>query len=296
MIRIGFDDSMHALYESSDGLWYSVWPAHPVISAAAFVDSGNGSAAFEHELTQAELVFREDSFDPVTRIRRGRFYTRSDDDRPAYTGVLPHPIYRLWGTDQQLSEDGRCQRRLHIFDARQDRPATNVVMIGSDESRWRVLGAERIISAEYLVTLKARHALGVLPELNSEAIPERGRAKATETFEKLIDSAYRETPESIVDMARGATQSCLAAWAVERYDDNSLLREDLGRLIDKLDKKDDNDKRKVSLWAARIIARFHPRRKPNEQTRRSLRPLIEADAEFALAAVGLLLREFGWTR
>ncbi|EQD40246.1 protein containing Restriction endonuclease, type I, EcoRI, R subunit/Type III, Res subunit [mine drainage metagenome] len=43
------------------------------------------------------------------------------------------------------------------------------------------------------------------------------------------------------------------------------------------------------------LARLHSRAKPNEQERRDTRPVMEADAEYALAAMGLLLRELGWT-
>lgn len=291
---IGIDCSTHDIYDSSNAVWYSVWPANPVVSVAAFVASDKDSSAFQHDMSNAEIVCREDSFDPVTRIRRGRFYKSSGGSRPAQKYVLPHPIYGIRGSGPPPLEDGRCERWLYVFDQCQGCPPTNAVMIGSDESRWRVLGAERIISGEYLVTLKARHALGVLPELNYMAIPEIGREKAIETFEKLVDSAYRETPGSIVDRARDTTQWCLGTWAANKYSDKSFLHEDLGTLIQNIDKN--NDKPQVILSAARIIARLHARGKPNEQEKRSLRPLMEADAEFALAAVGLLLREFGWTR
>lgn len=169
-----------------------------------------------------------------------------------------------------------------------------MLIVGSTDSAWRILGAERIITGEYLVTLKARHALGVLAELNSDAVPDVGRTKTIETYEKLVDSAYRETPGSIVDRARDATQWCLGAWSTNRRGDNSLFHQDLGDLIKKIE--GENDKPQVIVSASQIVARLHSRGKPNEQEKHSLRPLSEADAEFALAAVGLLLREFGWTR
>lgn len=239
------------------------------------------------------MVFREDSFDPVTRIRRGRFYKSSGDSRPSQRFALLHPVYRNWGSPI-TTEDGRVERRLLIFDQLQCRPPQEMVAVGSSESLWRVLGAEQITTGEFLVTLKARHALGVLPELNPDAMPDLGRERAVETYEKLVDSAYRETPGSIVDRARDATQWFLDTWAATHDGENSLLHEDLGKLIEKIDKA--NNKPQVILSASRIVARLHSRGKPNEQERYSTRPLMEADAEFALAAVGLLLREFGWTR
>jgi hypothetical protein len=46
---------------------------------------------------------------------------------------------------------------------------------------------------------------------------------------------------------------------------------------------------------AQIFARLHSRAKPNEQERYASRPLLKGDAEYALAAVGMVLRELGWT-
>lgn len=294
MKRIGIDRSTHDIYESSNGVWHSAWPATPVVSVAVFVDAEKDSPAFEDDLDRAEMVFHEDSFDPVTRIRRGRFYASSGGLRPSQEMALPHPVYGTRGTGPAPAADGRCERWLFVFDQYQGSPSGKMVIVGSTDSLWRILGAERITTGEYLVTLKARHALGVLPELNSDAVPDVGRTKAIETYEKLVDSAYRETPGSIVDRARDATQWCLGTWSANRRGDSSLLHQDLGALIKKVE--GENDKPQVMLSAARIIARLHSRGKANEQERYSTRPLMEADAEFALAAVGLLLREFGWTR
>ena len=293
MKRIGIDQSTDDIYESSNVVWYSVWPATPVVSVAAFVDPEIDPPEFENNLESAGMVFREDSFDPVTRIRRGRFYKSSGGLRPSQQYALPHPIYRNRGSPI-ATEDGRVERWLFMFDQLQCTPRQEMVAVGSSESLWRVLGAERITTGEYIVTLKARHALGVLPELNPDAVPDVGRTKAIETYEKLIDSVHRETPGSIVDRARDVAQWCLGTWATAKYNDESLQCQDLGKLIEKIDKA--NNKPQVILSASQIVARLHSRGKPNEQERYSTRPLMEADAEFALAAVGLLLREFGWTR
>ena len=291
---IGIDNNTHDIYQASNGVWTSVWPATPILSVAAFVASGKESPAFDHDLTNAKVVFREDSFDPITRIRRGRFYESSNYTRPTQKFVLPHPLYGTRGSMTSL-EDGRCERNLYIFVQAQNHPPTNAVIIGSDESRWRVLSTERIVSGEYLVTLKARHALGILPELNAEAIPEIGREKATETYNILVDSAYRETPGSIIDRARDAAQWFLGTWYAEKMNgDNKYLKKDLGDIIEKIEKE--YGSLKIIVCAARIVARLHSRGKPNEQEKHSTRPLMEADAEFALAAVEMLLRELNWIK
>lgn len=286
-------------YEASNGVWHSVWPAAPVVSVVVFVDLEKGLPTFENDLERAGMVFREDSFDPVTRIRRGRFYESSGGLRPSQEYPLPHPIYGTRGSGPAPAPDGRSERWLFVFDQYQTGACGKTVMVGSTDSLWRILGAERITTGEYLVTLKARHALGVLPELKPDAVPDVGRGKVVETYEKLVDSAYRETPGSIVDRARDVTQWCLAIWTTRKYDDKALQNEDLGSLIKKIEQKHQNQKKgkpEVVVSAAHIIARLHSRGKPNEQERYSTRPLMETDAEFALAAVGLLLREFAWTR
>lgn len=43
--------------------------------------------------------------------------------------------------------------------------------------------------------------------------------------------------------------------------------------------------------AGHILARLHPRNKPNERHQRDLRPVTEDDATFAVSAIGLLLNE-----
>ncbi len=291
---IGIDNNTHDIYQASNGVWTSVWPATPILSVAVFIASSKESPAFDRDLTNAKIVFREDSFDPITRIRRGRFYNSSADPRPAQQFVLPHPLYGTHGSMISL-KDGRCERMLYIFDQAQNDPPTKTVIIGSDESRWRVLSTERIVSGEYLVTLKARHALGILLELNAEAIPEVGREKAIETYNILVDSAYRETPGSIIDRARDAAQWFLGTWYAEKKNgDDKCLQIDLANIITKIE--NEKPPQKIIVCAATIIARLHSRGKPNEQEKRSTRPLMEADAEFALAAVGMLLREFNWIK
>lgn len=46
--------------------------------------------------------------------------------------------------------------------------------------------------------------------------------------------------------------------------------------------------------AAHIVGRLHSRGKPNEQQAKGLRSPLDGDAEFALHAVGLAIRDFGW--
>lgn len=82
----------------------------------------------------------------------------------------------------------------------------------------------------------------------------------------------------------------LGVWWAEQENDVKLRLEDLGTLARKIEDR----KPAVASWLAKIIARLHSRAKPNEQERYSTRLPTEDDGQFALAAIGILLREIGW--
>jgi hypothetical protein len=46
--------------------------------------------------------------------------------------------------------------------------------------------------------------------------------------------------------------------------------------------------------AAEMVRVLHSNAKPNEQERRGSRPPMEDDAELAVKAVALIIRELGW--
>ena len=92
----------------------------------------------------------------------------------------------------------------------------------------------------------------------------------------------------MVESARAAAQWCLAVWLAARKNNPKLLEEDLSSLAKMLE----NDRIKS---VALLLARLHSRAKPNGQERYKARPLQQGDAEFALASIGMLLRELEWT-
>ena len=76
---IGIDSNTWLVYEGVSNYGHGVWPT-PVVSIATLI---TGDADWEKlpsspHLDNAKLIFREDSFDPVTRIRRGRLYQWGD--------------------------------------------------------------------------------------------------------------------------------------------------------------------------------------------------------------------------
>jgi hypothetical protein len=283
MRRIGIDHQLGEIYQSAGNYWRLISPG-PVLFDAVFDPAFPLEIAPNSQVTAR--VFREDAFDPVTRLRRGRFYQKANEEQPSKQFVFSRA--------REEYEDMPRPKDLFTFDQYQYLSKMEVpkfVALGSSESLWRIVAnPERTSTGEFLFVLKARHNFGILPEIDHTSVPEEGRAKVIETLSKLTDAAHRESPGSIIDRARDSAQSCLATWAVSEFGDAHLLHEDLGPLLDKIAKK----REMVAFKAAEIVRRLHSRVKPNEQERRGLRPPMEADAELALNSVAFLIRELGW--
>ncbi len=289
MKSIGFDDSFHDVYESVGTIWRAIWPV-PVIAQAAFIDQGTAPT-----LSDQSLVFREECFDAITRVRRGRLYVPTGG-RPGW--ALPHPIYAGLGSHAS-NASGWFQRDLRVFDQYQmagGNPLGKLLSIGASESVWQVLAAERISTGEYLLTLKARRSFGVLPELNVTSVPEIGRLAVIHAVSKLTEAVYRESPSSIVDRARDAVQSCLATWAASKWNDDTILLDDLGALMKCILHRAQRGRKCAFIDAAELVRILHARGKWNERRKHNLRPILEDDAELALRAAGFLLHEFEWAR
>ena len=285
MKTIGFDDAFHDVYESVGTTWRAILPV-PFISQAAFIERDA-----EPSFSDFSLVFREDSFDATTRVRRGRLYEPAG--RPGHQSwALPHPVYGALG-GMLRNQNGWVERNLRLFDQYQGggNPCGRCLAIGAGDSVWLVLAADRISTGELLLTLKARRTFGILPELDPASVPEFGRQGVVETVGALTEAIYRESPKSIVDRARDAAQSCIATWAASKWGDQGVLTKDLWLLIKYARQCDETV---VALDAANVVRILHARGKWNEQKKRNLRPILEDDAELALRAVGFLLREFGW--
>ncbi len=298
MLVIGFEEHRQWLVYEGDGSYgHAIWPAPPMLAIATVMKTPGETSKIPKSnfLNEAPFIFREDSFDSVTRIRRGRLY-EAQKLRPTQWRVQPHPAYPREEWEASFNR-GELDKRLYGF---QSWPAfrelawrgatSTLIALGTTEAYtlWRVVDIERIATGEDLLTLRSRSALGVLPELDPAKVPESERSKVLETIDRLSNSAYRAGPEDVVESARAAVQWCLGVWLAARKNDPTLLKEDLGSLAKMLE-----DDRSKSI--AQLLARLHSRAKPNEQERYKTRPVQEGDAEFALASVGMLLRELEWT-
>lgn len=279
-----------SIYEHVRGYWHEIWP-RPAASSAAFVSGPESRVQIIPLDRLGGMVFREDSFDATTRIRRGRLYKCAGNIKPE--AVFHHlTVHTLPGA--------RPQAQLHHFTDLQPKPTVEFVAIGDEDSLWRLIGAERISTGEWLVTLKARGGAGLLPEVKADAIPASGRTEVMKAVDRVLDAAHRETPGSIVDVARNAAALLMTVYAAGLEADpekqRKIRHKDLGQACSHFNGHLELKNMDVAISAGHILARLHPRNKHSEQQRYNLRPITEEDATFSVSAIGLLLNEFGWTQ
>lgn len=243
-------------------------------------------------------LFREDSFDPVSRTRRGRLYEpQPGEQQPNQHRVGPHPYEDPMM--RQVGAGGRVAKNLFTFTA--CHPLLNMpnqgqgMTLGLGDARaaspWRITQTEALANGSVMVTLKSLSAFAIIPAVNYGQVAPEHRAAVGEAIERVLDSAFRETPTSVVDHCRAALTVLLSRWLVQsRHESDAALGMDLGDLAKRLEK--------VELYcaarAAQIVALLHSRGKPNVQHAKGARPPESGDDEFALESVSLVLREFGW--
>ena len=179
MVRaIGVDVTEGFVYEGDNNRGLGVLAdANAFRGYSSWIVISSQTAYPKQDDLACQLLFREDSFDAVTRLRRGRFYERSGGSQPHQWYVEPHP--GTMHVSAHLSTAGVYPRILHgfrAFAARHEMRAgaqPSILAFGarSAYSLWRVVDIERTVTGEDLVTLRARSSLGLLPELRESAVP-----------------------------------------------------------------------------------------------------------------------------
>ncbi|WP_206951947.1 hypothetical protein [Trinickia acidisoli] len=309
-LNIGIDDNTLLCYEGSLGLYgHAIWPS-PFMSVVSHIGElsawRRGTAGAN--LMDAPMLFREDSFDPVTRVRRGRLYVRRQQENPAYWRVQRHPAYATSGLSTSTNRDG-CggpdergffSMRLTTFESwrasedflKKRRRAVLVMGAGERGFVHSLVDVERLATGEELITLRTRPGVSGLPELIVALISERYAALVVEQYEKAASAAYRDDAESVIDRCREAASAALNAARFAKTGDDVSDAKDLGALGNFFVRQE----MEVLGNAALILARWHARAKSAERIKRDTMPPSEADAEAAIALLGLLYRELRWTR
>lgn len=301
---LGIDDNGGLVYESvGSNPDRPVMPI-PMVSQAKII---GGRADWDalpgsFRTSPITLLFREDAFDPVTRTRRGRLYqSMTGASYPNHqTRVMPYPFEDL--TRSQLGPDGKLHRPLSVYAAATslfelpDRGLGATLALGNNlaSSAWRIVDAEITVSDDVMLSLRSLSSYGVLPQLDVGRIEERFREDVQRSMQKVLDSAFKESPTSVVDQCRDAATVVASRWIAQQSGDDSALRKDLANVGDAL--AEEPRKKMVAANIAKSLAILHARGKTNEQVAKGVKPPNEDDAEFALHSLGMLVRELGWDR
>ncbi len=303
---IGLDRDSWLVYEGVSNYGHGVWPT-PVVVRATVIETDEDWQRLPSNthIDNAKYVFREDSFEPVTGVRRGRLYEWQDgQSQPDVWHTHQHPaVFEDVGhRDHQgrFRKDLLTYRDVHTFGARVRACAGDVVLaLGAGDSLnfWTVIQVERLASGQDMVMLKARSHLGVLPEVDFSKVPANSIDAVSSALAKLRASAYREQASSVVEQCRPTAQVILSHW-FSAITGKSEKTEDLSELMGNIEKHDAGKERRILLNTGRTLALFHNRNKPNvrEKLGELAREITESDAAFALQAVALLLHEVNWVK
>ena len=248
-------------------------------------------------INSKEVIFREDSFDLITRIRRGRLYVEDQRGEMWSIEQVDHGFYRPQPGSGPGGSEWSSEASYKAWESSSSRPKEVIghsLQIGSNGiTPWRIVAVERIAIRHILFTLRAHSLFGVISEFANVIIDKYGNALDVKSvqaaLDALVDAIHGQQATPTVDVVRETTRTILSTWIGQQAHGKDLAKVISLILNDNL----------LAGWAASIINRLHPRGKSSEQERQvtkgsSLRPIIEEDADCAVNLVGLLLREIGW--
>jgi hypothetical protein len=298
---LGFDERRGLFYQGIHLPELPIVPT-PIVTQAKLIEAEQDWQSLPSGFAQSPFswVFREDTFDSVTRIRRGRLYAASAGQQPLDVHVVPHPYEDPFGRTRSVGGRTDSPKSLYTYGAcwallsKPHQGAGLRLALGNSmsASAWRILQSEVVAGDDVLVTLKSLSAFGILPAVDIAKVPEEFRKPVTDAVERVLNSAFREAPISVIDHCRDALTTLLSRWLVAQGHDRSILGKDLGE-VGTIIAGADYTKEFVSRMAW-IVGRLHSRGKTNEAYSRGLRVPDEEDAELALCALGFTLRDIGW--
>lgn len=290
-LEIGYCDRLHYIYELGSRFARAITPI-PVTTAAFLQLEANNKTPINFSSVppfESDLIFREDFYDPKTRIKRGRLYKR-DSSQP-HGGWNSSAV----GIETLIYGEGNRYEFLKyssiVFPPQQKLTGKYIFLAGHDfATKWKILSVDIIHTRELFYTIKAPSSLELIPELNVAEIPIERVKSIQDELDALVDDIGSE-PESVVDHCRDLATAILRA----KCNVETTYSKDLSKLIALLDERFPKSYMMVKN-CMNIINRLHPRRKRSELESRMLRPLDYGDSELAVACVCTILKDLGWAR
>lgn len=297
---LGIDSQTGLIYEGSGNPDLPALPL-PTVTQAKLIEKPEDWKALPDGLSSdpSKWVFREDSFDASTRVRRGRLYQPFGNTQPSTYQVMRHPydpVIRSSNVDIRISKSlnayTSCYELLNM--PRHGVGATLALGGSLGASAWRIIQTEMLVSRAVMVTLKSLSSYDILPEIDAQKIDEVFRLQIVQSINRVLDSAFKESPISVIEHCRDALAVILARWMAQNGGDPKVLGEDISKLAEKIEKPPFNMFCAANM--GKTIGLVHNRGKTNVATTKGLRPPVEEDAAMAVHAVGFVLREFGWAK
>lgn len=296
MRELGICKSSGRLYEGNRNSGTAVANSNPIlpitmigIDLPASISSIGGYSA---------LIFREESFDPITKIRRGRVY-RINESQPVTWRVQDASRkdlkYTAWanGAAQELETTSYNIDSLSYLRNLQSLPK---IVLGEApfQTNWKILAIETQFDGKPLITIKALSSFGTMPELITNQIPTLSKAKLINAVENVEAVANRLGSVETVDACRSALSIVLGALAGD-------LTLDLGagiarRIKSNQERNNKGNGQDLVTHSADIVRRLHSRGKPNEEVKLNTRPVSDEDANLALKCLWFILVELGWAK
>lgn len=244
-------------------------------------------------------VFMEDSFDTVTRVRRGRFYCMNDGH--SSNNWIPDRVENgLYGKHVGISSGqfdcDAIGQSASVSDIELAKKEIVYLGSGAEKTYWRITDVERNIFGHQVFTLRAQSLFGVLPEItdivkdkNDDRLENDAIQKVRGSLSRLVDSYHKFQASSVVDEARETARIILAKWIGIK-----AIEKDLSKMIGKI-----SEENHVLSNAAFIVNRLHARNKSAEQEKqlnrgKEIREPTDDDARVSVELVGMILREIGW--
>jgi hypothetical protein len=300
MARLGFDRRTGLIYEGMDGPTHPVWPT-PALSQATLIEKPEDLERIPGDFDGLGWTFIDGSFDPGSRVRRGRLFQKFGAVSWERTQVEAHPAIN---SDLQKAtiNGGHVSKELSVYYEctellqKPNRGEGLQLALGRKDghSLWRILQTERIASGDVLVTLRAESAFGVIPQLDANQIATDALPGVQAALDRVVNSAYRELPQSVVDHCRNAAVMLTSRWMQKVTHAAKPTERDLGYWINEVRRQFGDGERVALRSALETINRLHPRGKDNELYKYSMRQVDEHDAEYAVHALSFLIREVNW--
>lgn len=289
MAYLGVCKNTGAVYEGAyRERGFRFFPA-PVLSPATIVEAAAEEYQASHKSHPYELIFREDSFDPITQVRRGRLYKWSDKFE-WYVNDPYRQDLKLIPQMQGHKLDANTYERHPIIQNREgERDYRKLkLLLGKERyfTVWEILSVEMMANDEELYTIKSLRTLNNVldvkqTEHNVEIYPRLEKAVC-----KLRDCVDRMSPESVIEASRNVL-SIVFSWRI------GCKKMDLGQAVSHYIKTNENQPDMIAS-CGKIVARMHVRCKDNEKENLQFRDVTEHDAQLAIECVNFLLQEQGW--